>query len=1041
MNRIYKSVWHPASGTYIVASELAKGRTKSKTVSLMAILGVGATLYSASLLAETITYTGAEALNTITDYTQYEGELFTETTAVGPLEHISLSGNQVTLDFIANNDNVPNIAYGALASVTEETLAENNQLTLHQGAISSEHEGGNTVYGALIYGQVDFDASVTAKNNRVNLDSNFGIVPVIYGGKAVALGRGNASVIGNEVEVTGFTSTRGAYFVAGEAISTQGNSYASNNVLTINHSHIDGSTFPDSFTTLSAASVEAHKAGYISNNKLTINNSDFSAIEHTIFAVDAETTGFQTPEERAGRYMPESIISDNQLTITGSHFGPSSSLATVSSIGEKKSITNNSLLFDSSSLSGSMIAVVRSPTGLADEVSGNNLVIKGSELDNSEISAVISQGYTRKILNNSLTIESSTITNSPDIIGVYVGNNQAGNLTGSTRIDGNKLTLNHSNLTDASAYTVLVSKKGYAYDISNNTLDIIDSTFIGNTTLAPAYYIATVDTSETDGGNLKVILSNNTVRIAGNTTFDANGTHKVYGSYLDLTQSPALVNDTVQAHYAMNNNTVIIDGVSNLSNVDIYGSYIKEESSGNAGRLSPLMRVAAGIIPTTASYYNNIAGNTLAIHSYSDTVTVNSVTNFANYQFYIEGDSVMSQPLLTTHAPVVLDYQTGDNQYQSVGLGITINGRATLAKGDTITPFSQAVETHLTEYQDGKTITIQKGAGAYYDAVIAIRNGEVVTEVTSEAKGRDNSKALVEGQSASLAFVNQGADLITGKGISNALLASSNSSGDAAGFGAISVGSSRYKTGSHVDVDGSSLLVGSAIKKEALLFGAFFEAGWGSYDSRNSFASGSVHGDGDTNYRGGGLISRYDITDSLYLDGSVRLGKASTDFSTHDIEINGEKVRYDSDSLYYGAHIGGGYTLTLDEKQAIELRSQYLWTHQEGDDITTTKDRYQFNGADSHRVRVMAQYSYTLASHITPYAGLGYEYEFDGKSSATISGIKTDETSLQGSTGIIELGAKSTALYGTNLYLDINAKGYLGKREGVQGEFNVIYAF
>src|SRR3546814_3769134 len=72
-------------------------------------------------------------------------------------------------------------------------------------------------------------------------------------------------------------------------------------------------------------------------------------------------------------------------------------------------------------------------------------------------------------------------------------------------------------------------------------------------------------------------------------------------------------------------------------------------------------------------------------------------------------------------------------------------------------------------------------------------------------------------------------------------------------FGAMSGGTSRYNTGSHVDVDGTSLLLGVA-KQVAmnaggagnLTLGAFFEGGWGNYDSYNDFDSGEVRSEEHT---------------------------------------------------------------------------------------------------------------------------------------------------------------------------------------------------
>ena len=45
-------------------------------------------------------------------------------------------------------------------------------------------------------------------------------------------------------------------------------------------------------------------------------------------------------------------------------------------------------------------------------------------------------------------------------------------------------------------------------------------------------------------------------------------------------------------------------------------------------------------------------------------------------------------------------------------------------------------------------------------------------------------------------------------------------------FGAMHGGTSRYKTGSHVDVNGVTLATGVATKTGGLTWAGFFEAGW-----------------------------------------------------------------------------------------------------------------------------------------------------------------------------------------------------------------------
>ena len=74
------------------------------------------------------------------------------------------------------------------------------------------------------------------------------------------------------------------------------------------------------------------------------------------------------------------------------------------------------------------------------------------------------------------------------------------------------------------------------------------------------------------------------------------------------------------------------------------------------------------------------------------------------------------------------------------------------------------------------------------------------------------------------------------------------------------------------------------------------------------------------------------------------------------------------------------------------------------------------------------------------YAGLAWEYEFDGKSTASYQGFDLPGTSLKGGTTLLELGYRfapvdSTVSYGLSLM------GYTGKRKGVTGGFNIAWAF
>ena len=111
----------------------------------------------------------------------------------------------------------------------------------------------------------------------------------------------------------------------------------------------------------------------------------------------------------------------------------------------------------------------------------------------------------------------------------------------------------------------------------------------------------------------------------------------------------------------------------------------------------------------------------------------------------------------------------------------------------------------------------------------------------------------MEARAANLAFVNQRLDSILNRGFGSALAATFGPGFKFNTFGGLGGGWSRYKSGSHVDVSGLSLLAGLALGNDIpygrITLGAFFEGGWGNYDSYNSFSNAiSVKGKGDTDY-------------------------------------------------------------------------------------------------------------------------------------------------------------------------------------------------
>src|SRR5699024_2747833 len=220
--------------------------------------------------------------------------------------------------------------------------------------------------------------------------------------------------------------------------------------------------------------------------------------------------------------------------------------------------------------------------------------------------------------------------------------------------------------------------------------------------------------------------------------------------------------------------------------------------------------------------------------------------------------------------------------------------------------------------------------------------------VTQTVGLQGQTKAPLEGRVAALAFSQQGADLIAGAAMQDMLL------GDDGAFGVLAGGSSRYDTGSHADVSGVTLLAG--VKKRfqldtgSLAFGAFFESGWGDYDTTNHFDSGRVRGSGSTDYYGVGALLRHDWQSGLYAEGSLRAGRIDSDWSSNDMGV--ADTSYDIDTPYYGAHLGLGYVIGINEQTSVDVSARYFWLHQGSENTDIAGDRFHFDALDSHRTRV-----------------------------------------------------------------------------------------
>jgi hypothetical protein len=387
-----------------------------------------------------------------------------------------------------------------------------------------------------------------------------------------------------------------------------------------------------------------------------------------------------------------------------------------------------------------------------------------------------------------------------------------------------------------------------------------------------------------------------------------------------------------------------------------------------------------------------------------------------------------------------------------VVVGLYVDEATIFLAGD-VASFAAAAEKSLKPYlikapnvnytTEPDVIVNNPNDPVWYDVDGWDFNGGVRPIGSFKAYASPALKALSEGYVAASAFLNRGSDLLVGDGIPQAVFSAAEAG--LSFFSAVSYGHSRHDTGSHIDVDGLSLLLGASYGADVSVgrftFGAFFELGDGRYDSYNDFTSyGDVNGSGDTDYVGGGLLARLDFGKSdsgfTYAEATFRAGRVSVDFESDDIGIG---YRYDLDSTYYGFHVGLGHVFNITDATTLDLYGKWLFTHRGGNDFIAYGDNIRFDDVNSHRLRAGVKLTTEVNEMFKVYYGAAYEHELDGKARAWVRNLPVAVPELKGGTGIGELGLAVTAAEG--LTLDIGVRGYVGTRRGINGTMNLTYSF
>ena len=460
----------------------------------------------------------------------------------------------------------------------------------------------------------------------------------------------------------------------------------------------------------------------------------------------------------------------------------------------------------------------------------------------------------------------------------------------------------------------------------------------------------------------------------------------------------------------------------------------------------------------------NGRGNVLAIHAAG--TEIKDFTGIQNLRFYLpESVTPSTAPMLT------LTDVTNNKDIRGLGVSLDISGAAKhLQKDEAFRLLKTAAGGSLTTDEKIKSeIMGRQGVSLAYKFSVQ-KNGadELVARVESVGMS-EATKSLVETRAAAMDVLGSGLNLLADSGLvaavdaaaanvntrtyiapvdtariapdAKAAAAANMQSGAYTTWAAQGGGAMRLHSGSYVDTHGYALNVGFARKQEAkdgtLTFGPFVEYGRTSYDSHLEDAYGT-RGDGKVNYLGLGVLAKKDLKSGAYLEGSLRAGRVKSDYTG---DIAGAVTSYDISSPYYALHLGVGKKIALKKGDAIDAYLKYFFSHQNATRATlSTGETYDFDAVNSHRLRLGARYMHDMGRTGKFYAGLAWEYEFEGEARAAYQGMATPSPSLKGSSVLLELGYRF-APKDSRVSYDVNISGWQGKREGFMGSVGVNWAF
>lgn len=922
-----------------------------------------------------------------------------------------VSNNQITINGgnIKNNNSLYGGVFGGFSDITNANIS-NNHVIIKGGTIINDVTNSSGIVGGIFGGFADGSVEsnyVTIHNGNItNGNAEYG---GIFGGLASSNANNNHVTINNG-DITNTNSTYGGVF---GGISTTGD--ASGNYVTINSGSITINNKTSDVINGIIGGFSGRANAEINNNHVIINGGTIT---------NNVTTGGIFGGLSIRGTVEYNYVTINGGTINSNVYGGFSNTSPSTPVLENNQIIiNGSANISNAGLYGS------NRTG---SDTGNILIIDGWKGNDGN------GDYTVKSLNNFESINFNnlislaettnfTVTESVNNVGaVNINSIGAGDygLGAVTKVLTLGSKFNGTNITIAN--DISNTNKYYTSDRVN-----ADGLFVNKF----SNISVTKDENNTNTINISATVEKSA--LAG-TFIDADGTvHKNTNSTpndetddittLTISDGFTANTDVVAGIYAAGNQKAN-SGVVNVSGSTNWQGTVYAGYSESGSVSDNTINVAAGTNAQNmvlSGGNQNVVGNTLNVTGNGS--TFNSIEKFNTINFNnvaLNGSNVLSLNSATfTGTTLNVNSFAGGNNY-NVGDKVTLlstqNGIAGIAAG--INLASDIVTAGVA-----RDLTIS--AAQSYDS-------KSIDLTVNGVKQNSQVNLVAENRAVAAAFVNQDTDLIA----DSLDVLSRDSSYGVKTFAAVHGNKSKYDVNSDIKINGWSTIVGVGNAAEFadgdnFSWGVFYENGSGNYRTYNSFNNEFFRGDGSLVYNGGGIAARYENNNGVYTEGSLRAGMLKSDMDNALRDASGNNYGYESESAYYGAHIGVGKIIGLSESSDLDVYGKFFHTYVEGDSFNVAGDKFEFDSINSDRLRVGARVTTNKENKFSTYYGLAYEYEFNGDADMKAQGINAPTQSLQGSSYMAELGLNYQPTPDSPWSFDLNLRGYTGERQG--GSFNV----